>query len=55
LMYPETLDYYFGLVAVRLPKEHDESVLRPEIGRRTKKIRRDSGVSEKGRKDKGRA
>lgn len=45
-MYPETLDYYFRLVDVRYPKEKDERVLRPEIGKR--RIRRDSGVSEKG-------
>ena len=56
-MYPETLDYYFGLVTLGLPKDQDESVLRPEIGHGRKKIgRRDSGHSDKGgKKDKGRA
>lgn len=56
-MYPETLDYYFGLVSLRLPKDQDESVLRPEIGHGRKKIgRRDSGHSDKGgKKEKGRA
>ncbi|GAB7331624.1 hypothetical protein MBLNU13_g02991t1 [Cladosporium sp. NU13] len=58
LLYPETLDYYFGLVNLRLPKDGDESVLRPDIGHGRKKIgRRDSGHSDKGggKKDKGRA
>ena len=55
LLYPETLDYYFGLVSLRLPKDGDESVLRPEIGGRKKIGRRDSGHSEKGEKKKGRS
>jgi hypothetical protein len=57
LLYPETLDYYFGLVSLRLPKDGDESVMRPEIGMGRKKIgRRDSGHSEKGgKKEKGRS
>jgi hypothetical protein len=57
LLYPETLDYYFGLVSLSLPKDGDESVFRPEIGGARKKIRRrDSGHSEKGgKKEKGRA
>jgi hypothetical protein len=58
LLYPETLDYYFGLVNLRLPKDGDESVIRPDIGHGRKKIgRRDSGHSDKGggKKDKGRA
>ena len=53
LMYPETLDYYFSLVKLVLPKDQDESVLRPKIGR--KKIRRDSGHSDKGGGKKGKA
>jgi len=54
LLYPETLDYYFGLVCLRLPKDQDESVLRPEIGR--KRTVRDSGFVEGGRrKEKRRA
>lgn len=52
LMYPETLDYYFRLVNVVLPKDKDDVVVRPEIGR--KKIRRDSGHSDKGKKERGR-
>ena len=55
MLYPETLDYYFGLVSLRLPKDGDESVLRPEIGGRKKIGRRDSGHSEKGEKKKGRS
>jgi hypothetical protein len=55
LLYPDTLDYYFGLVAVRLPGADEERVLRPEIGRGKRRIRRDSGHSEKGKKEKGRA
>ena len=56
MLYPDTLDYYFGLVTVRLPGADEERVLRPEIGRGKRKIRRDSGHSEKGgKKDKGRA
>jgi hypothetical protein len=48
LMYPETLDYYFRLVNIGLPDGKGDSVMRPDIGR--KKIRRDSGHSEKGKK-----
>jgi len=50
LMYPETLDYYFGLIVITIPEDQDESVLRPDIGR--KKIRRDS---ERKKKEKGMA
>ena len=57
LLYPETLDYYFGLVSIWLPKDQDESVLRPDIGVGRKKIRRrDSSIVEGGgRREKGRA
>lgn len=54
MLYPDTLDYFFGLVEVVYPKEKDERVLRPDlfIGGR-KRIRRDSGVGEK-RRERGR-
>jgi hypothetical protein len=56
LMYPETLDYYFGLVEVRLPKDRDERVVRPEMGMgKSLRGRKDSGVGGKRGKDKGRA
>lgn len=50
LLYPETLDYYFGLVSISLPKDQDESVLRPDIGVGRKKIRRDPNLKEGGGK-----
>jgi hypothetical protein len=50
------LDYYFGLVSISLPKDQDESVLRPSIGIGRKKIRRDSNLKEGGgKKNRGRA
>lgn len=53
LNYPDTLDYYFSLVDIKFPKEKDDRVMKPEIGKR--RIRRDSGHSEKGsRREKGR-
>lgn len=54
LAYPDTLDYYFRLVDIRLPSEKDPGVTRPEFGRRT--IRRDSGHSDRvvTKKDRGR-
>lgn len=56
LLYPETLDYHFSLVSIRLPKDHHESVLRPEIGAGRKTFRRDSSFKESGgKRDKGRA
>lgn len=56
LLFPETLDYYFGLVSIRLPKDHHESVLWPDIGVARKTFRRDSSFKEDGEKrDKGRA
>lgn len=51
MMYPEMLDYFFGLVMVKFPDERDEKITRPEPGRR--RIRRDSGVSDKGSSKKG--
>lgn len=53
LMYPETLDYFFELVDYKLLGEGDERVMIPGPGRQ-KKIRRDSGVSDKGGRKKGR-
>lgn len=54
LAYPDTLDYYFRMVEIRLPNDKDPGVVRPEFGRRT--IRRDSGHSDRvvSKKDRGR-
>jgi len=56
LLYPDTLDYFFGLVEVAYPKERDEGVVRPELfigggggGGGKRRIRRDSGTGEKRR------
>lgn len=52
LLYPDTLDYFFGLVEVGYPKEKDEGLMRPEMfigGGGKRRIRRDSGTGEKRR------
>lgn len=52
LMYPEMLDYFFGLVEINFPDEKSEMVVRPQPGRR--RARRDSGHSDRGSSKKGR-
>lgn len=52
LMYPEMLDYFFGLVEINFPDEKSEMVMRPQPGRR--RGRRDSGHSDRGSSKKGR-
>lgn len=57
MMYPDMLDYFFGLVIVRYPDERDDKMIRPELGMGKRRIRRDSAVSEKGgrRRSRGRS